>query len=144
MLLCQVEILATWKFTIQAVSPGFSVSSLNSTCTLNRPFSSFLTSASLCTCVHINLLHLCLTLQCYGLWSTRLLCPWDSPGKNIGVGCHSLLQGIFPTQISNLRLLCLLHWQVDSLPLVPPGKLNASLLLLLLSCFSRVQLYATA
>ena len=25
--------------------------------------------------------------------------PWDSPGKNIGVGCHSLLQGIFPTQV---------------------------------------------
>ena len=32
------------------------------------------------------------------LQSTRLLCPWDSPGKNIGVGCHFLLQGIFPTQ----------------------------------------------
>ena len=28
-------------------------------------------------------------------------CPWDSPGKNPGVGCHSLLQGIFPTQGSN-------------------------------------------
>ena len=27
----------------------------------------------------------------------RLLCPWDSPGKNTGVGCHSLLQRIFPT-----------------------------------------------
>ena len=31
----------------------------------------------------------------------RLLCPWDSPGKNTGVGCHFLLQGIFPTQGSN-------------------------------------------
>ena len=30
------------------------------------------------------------------------LCPWDSPGKNIGVGCHALLQGIFPTQESKL------------------------------------------
>ena len=28
----------------------------------------------------------------------RLLCPWDSPGKNTGVGCHALLYGIFPTQ----------------------------------------------
>ena len=28
----------------------------------------------------------------------RRLCPWNSPGKNTGVGCHSLLQGIFPTQ----------------------------------------------
>ena len=36
---------------------------------------------------------------------TRLLCPWNSPGKNIGVGSHSLLQGIFLTQGSNLGLL---------------------------------------
>ena len=28
----------------------------------------------------------------------QALCPWDSPGKNTGVGCHFLLQGIFPTQ----------------------------------------------
>ena len=34
----------------------------------------------------------------YGLQSTRLLCPWDSPGKNTRGGCHALLQGIFPTQ----------------------------------------------
>ena len=33
------------------------------------------------------------------------LCPWDSPGKNTGVGCHSLLQWIFLTQGSNLGLL---------------------------------------
>ena len=50
------------------------------------------------------------------------LCPWDSPGKNTGVGCHSLLQGIFQTQGSNQHLLGLLHWQAGSLPLVPPGK----------------------
>ena len=40
------------------------------------------------------------------------LCPWDSPGKITGVGCHSLLQGIFPTQGSNPRLLhhrCILY-----------------------------------
>ena len=41
--------------------------------------------------------------------STRLPCPWDSPGKNIGVGCHLLPQGIFPTQGWNPCLLCLLH-----------------------------------
>ena len=35
---------------------------------------------------------------------SRLLCPWDSPGKNTGVGCHALLQGIFPTQGLNLCL----------------------------------------
>ena len=38
------------------------------------------------------------SLQPRGLKPTRLLCPWDSPGKNTGVGCHFLLQGIFPTQ----------------------------------------------
>ena len=36
--------------------------------------------------------------------------------------CHFLLQGIIPTQGWNLCLLCLLHWQADSLPLAPPGK----------------------
>ena len=37
----------------------------------------------------------------------QVLWPQDSPGKNTGVGCHALLQGIFPTQESNtyLRLL---------------------------------------
>ena len=29
-----------------------------------------------------------------GLWPARLLCPWDSPGKSTGVGCHALLQGL--------------------------------------------------
>ena len=62
------------------------------------------------------------SLHLHGLWPTRLLCPRDSPGKNTGVGCHALLQGIFPTQGSNPRLLRLLHWQAGSLPLAPPGK----------------------
>ena len=39
------------------------------------------------------------------LSSARLLCPWDSPGKNTGVGCHFFLQGIFLTQGSNPGLL---------------------------------------
>ena len=52
------------------------------------------------------------------LW---LLCLWDSPGKNTGVGCHALLQGIVPIQGSNLCLLSLLHWQAGSLPQAPPG-----------------------
>ena len=44
----------------------------------------------------------CLTLRSHGLWPTGLLCPWNSPGKNTGVGCHFLLQGTFPTHGSNL------------------------------------------
>ena len=47
------------------------------------------------------------------------LCPWKFPGKNTGVGCHFLLQEIFLTQGSNLCFWCLLHRQVDSLPIVP-------------------------
>ena len=56
------------------------------------------------------------------LQPARLLRPWSFPGKNTAVGCHFLLQRISPTQGSNLRLLCLLHWQVGSLLLAPPGK----------------------
>ena len=57
-----------------------------------------------------------------GLLPARLLCPRNSLGKNTGVGCHFLLQRICPTQGSDPRLLHLLHWQMDSLPLGPPGK----------------------
>ena len=57
------------------------------------------------------------SLQPDVLQPTRFLCPWDASGKNTGVGCHFLLQGIFPTQGSNPGLLHLLHWQADSLPL---------------------------
>ena len=66
-------------------------------------------------------LHSCLTLcDPMGCSPSRLLCLQDSPGKNTGVGCHALLQGIFPTLGLNPRLLCLLHWQVGSLLLAPP------------------------
>ena len=41
------------------------------------------------------------SLRPHGLQPTRLLSPWDFPGKSTGVGCHCLLQGIFPTQGSN-------------------------------------------
>ena len=66
--------------------------------------------------------------SCIWLFVTPWTIAWQAPlsrnslGKNNGVGCHFLLQGIFPTQGLNPHLLCLLHWQVSSLPLVPPGK----------------------
>ena len=58
------------------------------------------------------------------LWTVacQSLCPWDSPGENTGMGCHALLQEIFPTQGWKQCLLHLLHWQAGSLPLVPYGK----------------------
>ena len=52
------------------------------------------------------------SLRPHGLLPTRLLCPWDFPGKNTGVGCHALLQGIFPA----------LGLQADSLPLGRPTQ----------------------
>ena len=54
------------------------------------------------------------SLRPHGLWPARLLCPWNSPGQNTGVGSRSLLQGIFPTRSLTL--------QADSLPSEPPGK----------------------
>ena len=61
----------------------------------------------------------------------------DSPGKNTGVGCYDLLQGIFPTQELNPHLLYLLHWQVSSLPLVPPGRPPKSAVTSLIHMVSR-------
>lgn len=58
-------------------------------------------SCSCCCCIW-------LFLQPHGLGPTRLLSPWDFPGKNAGVCCPFLLQRIFPTQGSSP---CLLHWQ---------------------------------
>ena len=59
------------------------------------------------SCVVLVLRHSVISdsLQLHGLQPARLLCPWDSPGKNTRVGYHVLLQGIFPTQGSNLGLL---------------------------------------
>ena len=84
----------------------------------------------ICVCMrgerfHIG--HQCVCAQsCPALcgFTARLHCPWNFPGKNTGVACHFLLQRIFPIQELN-PYLCLLLWQVDSLPLVPPGKPTA-------------------
>ena len=65
-------------------------------------------------------------LQLSGLESTRLLCPWNFPGKNTGVGSHSLLQGIFPAQGLNPRLLnyrqILFCLRIRLTPLYTTGK----------------------
>ena len=74
------------------------------------------------SCVHACSVIQSDSLQPYRLQPARLLCPWDFPGKNTGVSCHFLLQGIFPTQGSNPCFLSLLHWQVGSLPLSHLGN----------------------
>ena len=67
-----------------------------------------------CVCVSCSVVFN--SLRPHGLQSARLLHPWDSPGKNTGVNCHSILQGIFLTQWSNpglphcrQTLYCLSH-----------------------------------
>ena len=58
-----------------------------------------------------------LTPRPHGKQPARLLCPWNSPGKNTGVGSHFLLQGMFPgIELMSPAL------QAYSLPSKPPGK----------------------
>ena len=64
-------------------------------------------------------LTLCDAMDCSQLGSSVHA---DFPGKNTGMGCHAVLQGIFPTQGLNSHLLYFLHWQAGSLPLAPPGQ----------------------
>ena len=69
------------------------------------------------------------SLRPHGLQPSRLLCPWDSPGKNTGVGCHALLQGIVLTQglnpglLHHRRILCRLSPQgsLSSFSSLPPS-----------------------
>ena len=61
-------------------------------------------------------------LSCVWLFATSWTVHGILQARIWEAGCHFLLQGIFRTQGLNLYLLCLLHWQVDSLPLAPPGK----------------------
>ena len=85
---------------------------------MDDPFLFLVNTLNLCPVV-------CDSLQPHGLQPVRILCPWNFPGKNIGVGCHFFIQGIEPlgqTQGQKPCLLRLLKSQADSLPVVPPGK----------------------
>ena len=62
----------------------------------------------ICICVLSDFSHVWLFATPWTI-AARLLCPWDSPGKDTGVGCRALLQGIFPTQGLNPHLLHPLH-----------------------------------
>ena len=66
------------------------------------------------------------SLPSYGLQPARLLCPWDAPGKITGLGCHSLLQGVFPTQVPNPDLL---HCRHVLYCLGPQGSPNTEIML---------------
>ena len=58
-----------------------------------------LTTLPVCVCV-VSCSVVSNSLQPHGLKPIRLLWPWNSPGKNIGVGCYSFFQGIFPTGLN--------------------------------------------
>ena len=81
-----------------------------------------------CSCLSFLVLRGCVcakSLQSYPTLCDPMDCSspgWGFSGKNTGVGCHALFQGIFPTQVSNPNLLRLLHWQATSLPVSPPAK----------------------
>ena len=75
-------------------------------------------------CVWAKLLQSCPSLCNPWTVACQTFLPMGFFRQEYWSGCHALLQGIFPTQESNLRLLCLPHWQGSSLPLASPGKPN--------------------
>ena len=85
-------------------------------------YKKIITSFYIPVCVHAESLQSCPAAT---PWTVALRATFHSShlGKNTSMGCHGLLQGIFPTQGSNLGLFCLLHWQVGSLPLELHGKI---------------------
>ena len=86
----------------------------------NNTINSYFVCVCVCVCVGAQ--------SCPTLFDPINCSPWGSsvhgifPGKNTGVGCHFPLQGIFLTPESDQSLLCLLHAQAESLPLVPSVK----------------------
>ena len=88
-------------------SSAAAAESLQSCPTLCNPIfanlSLTVTVYNMCVCISCSVISS--SWRLHGLQPTKLLCPWNSPGKNMGVGCHSLLQGIFLTPVLNLGLL---------------------------------------
>ena len=89
------------------VSKSSSTTHFSSTCSFVscHPDSAETVLKVVCVVLCVLVAKLCLTLAIPWTVTARLLCPWDSPGKNTGVGCHFLLQRIFPTQESIPGLL---------------------------------------
>ena len=95
-----------------------------------------------CVCLCVYVLIFCIlsfrSVVSNSSWLQGLYSPWNSLGRNTGVGSPSLLKGTFPIPGSNA---CLLHWQMDSLPFEPLGKPYTSTSSVQL--LSRVWLFAT-
>ena len=104
-------IYSQWRHCVHLVYNFFLI--INYQC-FSITFNSYQFFMVLCVCVCVCVCtHACSvvsnSLQPHGLQPTRLLCPWNLPGKKTGVGCHFLCQGIFLTQGSNMHLLYILH-----------------------------------
>ena len=100
---------------IEPMSPAMQADSL-----LSKPpgkaYRRIVLSCAMLTCSAVSD-----SFQPHGLQPTRVLCPWNSPGKNPGVDCYSLLQRIFPTQGSNPGLL---HCRWILYQLIHKGQLS--------------------
>ena len=88
-------------FTINSFSQVRKTGAHQPACTYSQAHSHVMLSYSSCVRLFVTLWSVAPTSPC-----PRLLCPWDSPGKNTGVGCHVLPQGIFLTQKLNPCLMC--------------------------------------
>ena len=96
---CSSNSIMYWMlFMLQTLSSNFTYTSLNTHNNLNRQvlflFPSTMrnwSSVCVCVCVCVSRSVVSNSLRPHGLEPTRLLWPWDSPGKNTGVGCHFLL-----------------------------------------------------
>ena len=84
---------------------------------LSCVFSSLPVSPSILFPRYLLLLSFPSLSQPHGLWPTRLLCPWDLPGKNTEMCCHFLLQGNLPNPAIKLMSPGCPVFQADSLPL---------------------------
>ena len=107
----QGKLRETQEFFLGEVKPMDHSGSLTATSLwCHQPITLLLIEIYLTSCLLLVIWCAQLPQSCLTLFDpmeckpARLLCPWDSPGKNTGMGCHSLLQGIFPTQGLNLGL----------------------------------------
>ena len=101
----QGKLRETQEFFLGEVKPMDHSGSLTATSLwCHQPITLLLIKIYLTSCLLLVIWCAQLPQSCLTLFDpmeckpARLLCPWDSPGKNTGMGCHSLLQGIFPTQ----------------------------------------------
>ena len=96
------------EMTLKEWAMLFHTPRLYACCSYWKAWANSFACLCVCKCVLGGFSHVLLFVTL----STRLLCPWDFPAKNTGVGCHAFFQGILPTQGSNLCLLLLVNRSV--------------------------------